>query len=270
MFRKAMAQVYLLLGLLVLLAASACGGGPGPVVTSTATPVLLGQPKVDMQPFLRDFLAGLPADWYLTTSQDVVRTQPFVVDIRQPEEYSRGFIEGAVNIPLRELVSSLQALPSVDKEIALVCDTGHRAAVGMMILQMLGYKKARTLDGGLQAWQAAKLTLVTAPVPPRPANPVPQVNSQLRAMLDYYLVHTLPYDWGTIDQAGLTTDQMLKPSSAGEAMPETYDQGPSLLVDVDTSEEFAQVTLHRVINLPLRKLPDSMDSMPLQETIDWA
>ncbi len=257
-----------LLGL--VLAASACQGGASNAPAPTATPVQLRQPNVDMRPYVADFLAKLPTDWYLTTSEDVVRNKPFILDVRQPEEYSRGFIAGAVNIPLRELTASLQALPALDKDIAVVCDTGHRAAVGMLILQMLGYKNARTLEGGLGGWQSAKLTLVTAPVPTRPSNPLPKVDSQLRAMLDYYLIHTLPYDWGTIDAAGLTADQLLKPSSAAEAQPETYDQGASLLVAVDSPEEFAKLTLHRVINVPLRQLPDTLDKMPLQETIDWA
>jgi rhodanese-related sulfurtransferase len=143
----------------------------------------------------------------------------------------------------------------------------------MAVLQMLGYKKAMSLDGGLNAWRAAKLPIITAPVPPRPTGAAPKVNPQVQAMLDYYLVHTLPYDWGVIDAAGLTADQKLQPSSAGEAMPETYDQGPSLLVDVDTPDEFGKSTLanfQRAVNLPLRQLPDTLDNIPLQETIDWA
>jgi hypothetical protein len=44
-------------------------------------------------------------------------------------------------------------------------------------------------------------------------------------------------------------------------------------VDVDTPEEFGKSILSnftRAINLPLRQLPDTLDKMPLQETIDWA
>jgi rhodanese-related sulfurtransferase len=161
----------------------------------------------------------------------------------------------------------------MDKDIVLVCDTGHRSAIGMAILQMLGYKKAKTLEGGLQSWQAAKQPVVTTPVPQKQTNPTPKVNAQIQAMLDYYLVHTLPIDWGIIDATGLTADQKLTPASSAEAQPETYDQGASLLVNVDTPEEFAKSTVadfQRAINVPLRQLPDILDHIPLQETIDWA
>jgi hypothetical protein len=91
-------------------------------------------------------------------------------------------------------------------------------------------------------------------------------------MLEYYLVHTLPFDWGVIDLAGLTDDQKRKSSAEIEIQPETFDQGPSLLVDVDEPEEFAKANLDptQSINAPLRRLPDSLDNMPLQETINWA
>jgi hypothetical protein len=161
----------------------------------------------------------------------------------------------------------------MNKDIVVVCDTGHRSAIGMAILQMLGYKKTKILEGGMQAWQAAKQPVITTPVPQKQTNPVPKVNAQIQAMLDYYLVHTLPIDWGIINTVGLDADQKLTPSSSADAMPETYDQGPSLLISVDMPDEFEKSTIakfHRAINLPLRQLPDTLDRMPLQEIVEWA
>ncbi len=268
---NAAGKLRLLFCVLLLLLAAACGGAatPTPPVVS---PTPIAQGTLDMKPVLAAFLAGLPADWHLTTSQDVVKTKPFIVDVRQPEEYSRGFVEGAVNIPLRELAQNLQALPAMDKDIVVICDNGHRSAIGMAILQLLGYTKAKSLADGMNAWQAAQLPLVTAPVPRRVAGQAPKVNAQLQAMLDYYLVHTLPFDWGIVDPAGLTSDQKLKPSSELEIQPETFDQGPSILVDVDEPDEFNRANLNptKSINAPLRSLPDRLDNMPLQETINWA
>ncbi len=255
--------------LLLVLLVTACTGAASSA--PTATPTVADEASLDMKPIIVGFLASLPADWHRTTSQDVVRTRPFVVDVRQPEEYNQGFIEGAINVPLRDLAQSLQALPAMNQEIVLVCDNGHRSAIGMAVLQMLGYKQAKSLADGMSAWQAAKLPIVTAPVPQRSAGRPPKVNAQLRAMLDYYLVHTLPVDWGLIDPAGLTEDQHRKSSSELEVQPETFDQGPSILVDVDEPDEFAKADLNptKSINAPLRVLPDTLENMPLQETITW-
>ncbi|MBI5029392.1 MAG: hypothetical protein HZB51_02605 [Chloroflexi bacterium] len=257
---------------LFLLFASGCGNVAQP---ASPTPTVEAQrnPNIDMQPALREFLANLPADWHLVASQEVVRASPFIIDVRQPDEYRKGFIAGAINIPLRTITRNLQSLPGMDKDIVVVCDTGHRSAVGMAILQMLGYKRAKTLDGGMQSWQTAKLPIVTEPIPPPRSAQPSNVNPKIQAMLDYYLAHTLPYDWGIIDADGLTADQKLLPSSSAEAQPETYDQGASLIIDVNTPAEFGESSLkdfQRAINVPLRELPDALDRMPLQETIDWA
>ncbi|HEX7588600.1 MAG TPA: hypothetical protein VF478_09820, partial [Anaerolineae bacterium] len=114
---------------------------------------------------------------------------------------------------------------------------------------------------------------VTTPIPPRPAGPTPKVKVQVQAMLDYYLLHTLPYDWGVIDAVSLTSDQKIPPSSTWEAQPETYDQGASFIIDVDLPADFAKSSLldyHLATNISLRELPDALDTLPLQETIGWA
>jgi rhodanese-related sulfurtransferase len=273
MLRNTIRKMALLLCVFIVLLTSGCSSAAQPAPSPTPTGEAQKSPTVDMKPIVRDFLAGLSADWNLVSSQDVAKSSPFIVDVRQPDEYSKGFIPGAINIPLRELARNLQALPGLDKDIVVVCDTGHRAAIGMAVLQMLGYKKAKTLDGGMQSWQATKLTIVTAPIPPRPSGQAPKVDPQVQAMLDYYLLHTLPYDWGVINAAGLTVDQKTPPSGAGEAQPETYDQGASLIIDVDTSAEFAKSILtgyQHAINISLWELPDELDQMSLGETINWA
>jgi rhodanese-related sulfurtransferase len=223
-----------------------------------------------MEPIVRDFLANLPEDRGLTLSQVVAKAKPFIVDVRQPEEYSKGFIEGAVNIPLRELARSLQSLPAMDKDIAVVCDSGHRSAIGMAALQMLGYKKAKSIAGGLQSWQAAKLPLVTQPVPKRAAGPAPKVNADVQATLDHYLMKVLPEGWGAISPAALAEDQAKKSSLEMDIQPETYDQGPAVLVDVDEPNEFAKETLPKAINIPLRGLVDNLDKIPADKVTLWA
>ncbi len=270
MRKNTISQIILLLCLLLILLASACSGAANLATAPTATPNQVHS-ELDMKAIVRDFLANLPEDMYQTTSQDVVKMKPFIVDVRQPDEYRQGFVEGAVNIPLRELAKNLQSLPGMDKDIVLICDSGHRSAIGMAVLQMLGFKKAKSLAHGMSSWQAANLPVVAAPVPRQPEGQAPKVNTQLQAMLDYYLVFTLPNDWGIIDPGGLTEDQKRKSSAELEILPETYDQGPSLLMDVDEPEEFAKANLNptKSINAPLKALPDSLDNMPLQETINW-
>ncbi len=78
----------------------------------------------------------------------------FVVDVRQPEEFAAGHIEGAVNIPLRELLKHLDELPgSKSAPILLYCHTQKRSTHAVVILHELGYLKAYHLEGGYAAYE---------------------------------------------------------------------------------------------------------------------
>lgn len=253
-----------------VLVAAGCRSG----TNSPASPVATTsgeQADLDMRPLVSEFLAKLPPDWHLVSARNVATAKPFIVDVRQPEDFAKGFIEGAVNVPLLELASSLQALPAADTDMVLVCDTGFGSAIGMAVLQMLGYKNARTLEGGMRAWQQAKLAVVTAPVASRrSAGQAPKVDARRQAAFDYYLRRTLPVEWGAMSAADLTEDQNRKSSWELEAMPETYEQGKSALVDVDEPAEFAKAKLATAINVPLRRLPVELDTMPLVEQVAYA
>jgi len=70
-----------------------------------------------------------------------------VLDVRPPEEYSAGHIEGALSIPLKELEKQLSALPR-DKEIVAYC-RGPYCVMSIEAVQMLrarGFRAARLKD----------------------------------------------------------------------------------------------------------------------------
>jgi rhodanese-related sulfurtransferase len=241
---------------------------PSPVPLQHAVP----SSTFDIKPVLREFLKSAPADWYLVTAAAVAREKAFLVDVRQPEEYRQGFIAGALNVPLRELVASLDALPGFNQRIVVVCDTGHRSAIGMALLRMLGYRDVLTLDGGMQAWRLLNFAAVTGPVPASPARSAPAVDAELQAALDYYLRHTLPFNWGIIDGPALTRDQAREAPEAMAYGSTLFEQGHSFLTDVDEPSEL-EVARHRttslaeVINLPLHNLIDSLDRVPMREAV---
>ena len=73
---------------------------------------------------------------------------------------SLGNREGAINVPLRELGQALGQLPT-DKRLVLVCGSGHRPTVGMAALQVVGFCDVKSMAGGVMAWNAAELPVVT-------------------------------------------------------------------------------------------------------------
>ena len=76
--------------------------------------------------------------------------RPFVVDVRQPEEFRTGHIINAKLIPLGELKQRMDELPT-DKEIVCVCATGSRSRSATKMLVNAGYN-AVNMNGGMMIW----------------------------------------------------------------------------------------------------------------------
>ena len=78
-----------------------------------------------------------------------------LVDVRTPNEYSKGSLAGAVNIPAADLVSRIDTLDK-NRPVILVTQNGRRAQQELKQFKSKGFY---VLEGGLVAWQAAKLPL---------------------------------------------------------------------------------------------------------------
>jgi len=87
---------------------------------------------------------------------------PFVLDVRNPDEFAAGHVEGAVLIPLAELDARIAELPqSLDTPMLVYCKVGIRGNFGLVYLKMLGFTNVRNVRGGIDAWIAAGLPVVT-------------------------------------------------------------------------------------------------------------
>ena len=82
----------------------------------------------------------------------------FFLDVRSQDEWNQFHIEGSTLIPLDQLQDRLSELPK-NKDIVMVCLSGHRSQSGTAILQQAGFKHVSCLSGGLQAWMDANYPL---------------------------------------------------------------------------------------------------------------
>jgi rhodanese-related sulfurtransferase len=87
------------------------------------------------------------------------RTALDIVDVRAPDEWAAGHIEGSRNIPLDELAARAGEL-AADRPVLTVCRTGRRSARAMETLRSLGIE-ADHVEGGVTAWSDLDLPLVT-------------------------------------------------------------------------------------------------------------
>ncbi len=83
--------------------------------------------------------------------------QVFLLDVREPNEFAGGRIEGALNVPVREVPKSLAKLPQ-DKnaQIVVVCASAVRSGYVAEALSFKGYTNVKHLAAGFVAgWEKA-------------------------------------------------------------------------------------------------------------------
>jgi len=98
-----------------------------------------------------------------------------LVSVQSPEEYARGHVPGAINIPMREIAEtqSLALLPR-GKKIVFTCDNGHRSMAAALFLGQLGYE-TYAMSMGLSYWNGSGAG-ISSPYPGSAGYPVSTVH----------------------------------------------------------------------------------------------
>ena len=81
------------------------------------------------------------ADW-----SEVAATTAVLLDVREPDEFARGHLDRAVNLPLSELRRRIAEVPR-GRELWVYCAAGQRAYFAQRLLMQLGLD-AKNLSGG--------------------------------------------------------------------------------------------------------------------------
>lgn len=94
----------------------------------------------------------------VSVARELWRAGDTFVDVRTPEEYARGHVRGAINVPLDRIPFVADSLPP--GQVVTVCSTGQRSWRGAEAFARRG-RTALSLRGGTKAWQAARLPVET-------------------------------------------------------------------------------------------------------------
>jgi rhodanese-related sulfurtransferase len=89
------------------------------------------------------------ADWRRLAESDAL-----LLDVRDPEEWIAGHVEGAIHVPLSDLRRRVGELPR-DRPIAVYCGVGQRAYYATRFLLQQGYRAAN-LSGGWATYRALR------------------------------------------------------------------------------------------------------------------
>ncbi len=85
------------------------------------------------------------ADWSV-----IGRTSAVLLDVREPDEFARGHLEGAVNLPLSELRRRIEDVPR-ERELWVYCAAGQRAYYAQRLLMQRGLD-VKNLSGGFTTY----------------------------------------------------------------------------------------------------------------------
>ncbi|HYN31952.1 MAG TPA: rhodanese-like domain-containing protein [Ilumatobacteraceae bacterium] len=107
------------------------------------------------------------SDFATISAQDaasVVDSPPadlVVLDVRTPEEYAEGHLDGAVLVDFYDADFADQ-LSQLDPDVPYLvyCRSGNRSGQTLTMMQQLGFASAVDVDGGIVAWQSAGLPVV--------------------------------------------------------------------------------------------------------------
>ena len=108
-----------------------------------------------------NILSGKMSPMYWRQLKDTDINDITLIDVRTPDEFNLGAINGAINIPLDDIRHHLNDIPK-NKPIVLYCGVGLRGYLASNILRQNGFNDVRNLIGGLKTYTAAVTPLPDA------------------------------------------------------------------------------------------------------------
>ena len=84
-----------------------------------------------------------------------------IVDVREPYEWEAGRIEGAIHVPLNDLMAG-QGQDQLDQNrpVAVVCRSGNRSELASLMLKARGFD-AHNMRDGMEGWDREGLPYTT-------------------------------------------------------------------------------------------------------------
>jgi len=252
-----------------------CGGAKeepaaAPASTQTETkastaPATPAPAPVDKAAVLKDtavaYFGNLPANSNMIDVADFKKkldakeTGYVLVDVRSAEDFAKGAVEGAVNIPMGKLGAELDKLPR-DKQIIVNCYSGQTSGQAVAVLRMAGFN-AISLKGGFPSFAKAE---IPTPVPTAAAT----LPAATPAKLDEK--QTIVKDAAVSYFSNLPANSnMIAPADVKKKV----DAGETgfVILDIRKAEDFANGHIEGSINIPMGQVGAKLDTLPKDKQI---
>lgn len=262
--------VILLCMVMVAMSFAACGSSSqdtaAPAAPAESTPAAVDQSNAVADAAMAYF-ANFPADKHVIQPADffakIDAGEPmFIMDIRTAEDYAKGHIKGAVNLPFldQSIAKNLEIIPD-DVPVYVYCYTGQTAAQTDVVLNVAGKNAFSVQSGfnnGISATPGYEKYVTTDAVPlPTAAYPV---DSTLKAAVDNYYATVASYT-GTPTQY-----QNIAPKDVKAIVDSGSDEYQ--IVSVRQAADYATGHVKGAINIPFGAgMQDALSQLPKDKKI---
>ena len=84
-----------------------------------------------------------------------------LLDVREQDEFAEVHAPGSVLVPLGQLKNRINEIRNYErKPVVVICRSGRRSAQAADILNQLGFTSIHNVQGGMIAWEQARLPVV--------------------------------------------------------------------------------------------------------------
>jgi rhodanese-related sulfurtransferase len=259
--RKIMILVVVLASVLVI----GCGqqAAPAPQQQAPAAQAAPAQPAFSVQNFVREYVAALAQSNNIVSMDSFVAdlkagTDMFVVDIRSADDYAKGHIRGAVNVPwnTNSMFEAIPHLPT-DRTVFVHCYSGQTAGQAIVTMRMAGIQAVSVNSGwnlGISRVEGYEELVTTDPTPINTSfnNGVSQeVQNLIRAYYEELFTHR-----GTPFANRFISEENAK------AVLDAADPGVQF-VDLRRPEDFAAGRIATAVNVPFGpNMVDLISNLP--------
>lgn len=174
----------------------------------------------------------------------------FLVDIRAKEDYDKGHLPGAVNIPFGTIGKNLDKLPN-NKQIILYCYSGQTSGQAVAAIKLLGFN-ALSYQGGMNfGWKTLELSEDTLETTenPLPEGKTPNLSEEEQVLWDAVVAY---FEEGK--------NYIEKPETLNELI---ADNPASIYVlDIRGKDDYEKGHIEGAENIGFKEVGQNLDKLP--------
>jgi len=188
---------------------------------------------------------------------------PFIISVRGPDDYAKGHVAGAINIPWKTIADpeNLAKLPA-DEPIAVYCYTGHTGQVAATILGSLGYDVSN-MKFGMMGWTLDDEVLGQPRFDPANVKGYPVESGEMSAQTGADAVMTAATSYFGGGPKTISQDAVFENLNDGD------DENDPYIISVRAPDAYAAGHIPGAVNVSVKELfnPDVLAEIPTDKDI---